>query len=84
MGESEWVHLGKLCGHEVAPHIGTDARSPFPPLEIHHPGMPPPDLSQHESLALSQAKALARAGVDPNEASSASAFLEVNAMRQVL
>lgn len=39
--------------------------------------MPPPDLSHHESLALSQAKALARAGIDPNEASSASAFLQV-------
>eukprot|EP00752_Nemacystus_decipiens_P001416 g1397.t2 len=38
--------------------------------------MPPPDLSHHESLALSQAKALARAGIDPNEASTASAFLE--------
>lgn len=40
-------------------------------------GMPPPNLSQQDSLALAQDKALAQSGINPFEPSPASAFLEV-------
>lgn len=39
--------------------------------------MPPPDISQQDSLALAQAKALAESGIDPSKPGPASAFLEV-------